>query len=181
MCGNQISASRNGPPRDAPPPYVSPTGGFYPAAPPAYTPPPNGYYGWVPPTNVFPDRPAADAVYMTDMPPPYPGINGYNGYATASAPTAEAMGFAGPQQPSAADAKAMEAAQSAYYDPNRPQMAYVPPPAYYVSYFLVLSGSRMKRKLYFVLRKHLQHTTMQIRRISNFKDEHSMSAAIHHN
>jgi WW domain-binding protein 2 len=129
----QISASRNGPPRDAPPPYVSPTGGFYPAAPPAYTPPPNGYYGWVPPTNVFPDRPAADAVYMTDMPPPYPGINGYNGYATASAPTPEAMGFAAPQQPSAAEAKAMEAAQSAYYDPNRPQMAYVPPPAYYVS------------------------------------------------
>ncbi|KAG8262432.1 hypothetical protein J6590_053071 [Homalodisca vitripennis] len=31
------------------------------------------------------------------------------------------------------DAKAAEAAQSAYYDPNRPQCAYVPPPAYYVS------------------------------------------------
>jgi hypothetical protein len=31
------------------------------------------------------------------------------------------------------DAKAAEAAQSAYYDPNRPQMAFVPPPAYYVS------------------------------------------------
>lgn len=31
------------------------------------------------------------------------------------------------------DAKAAEAAQSAYYDPNRPQMAYVPPPSYYVS------------------------------------------------
>ncbi|CAG2062211.1 unnamed protein product, partial [Timema podura] len=29
------------------------------------------------------------------------------------------------------DAKAAEAAQSAYYDPNRPQCAYVPPPAYY--------------------------------------------------
>lgn len=26
------------------------------------------------------------------------------------------------------DAKAAEAAQSAYYDPNRPQTAYVPPP-----------------------------------------------------
>lgn len=34
---------------------------------------------------------------------------------------------------SAADAKAAEAAQSAYYDPNKPQCAYVPPPAYYVS------------------------------------------------
>lgn len=32
------------------------------------------------------------------------------------------------------EAKAAEAAQSAYYDPNQPQMAYVPPPAYYVSY-----------------------------------------------
>lgn len=30
-------------------------------------------------------------------------------------------------------AKAAEAAQSAYYDPNRPQCAYVPPPAYYES------------------------------------------------
>ncbi len=29
--------------------------------------------------------------------------------------------------------KASEAAQSAYYDPNKPQCAYVPPPAYYVS------------------------------------------------
>ncbi|EZA60524.1 hypothetical protein X777_14550 [Ooceraea biroi] len=28
-------------------------------------------------------------------------------------------------------AKAAEAAQSAYYDPNRPQCAYVPPPEYY--------------------------------------------------
>lgn len=33
-----------------------------------------------------------------------------------------------------ADAKAAEAAQSAYYDPNKPQCAYVPPPAYYVSW-----------------------------------------------
>lgn len=31
-----------------------------------------------------------------------------------------------------ADAKSQEAAQ-AYYDPNQPQTAYVPPPAYYVS------------------------------------------------
>lgn len=34
------------------------------------------------------------------------------------------------------DAKAAEAAQNAYYDPNRPQCAYVPPPAYYVSWLL---------------------------------------------
>lgn len=31
------------------------------------------------------------------------------------------------------DSKAAEAAQSAYYDPNQPQTAYVPPPSYYVS------------------------------------------------
>lgn len=35
------------------------------------------------------------------------------------------------------DAKAAEAAQSAYYDPNRPQTAYVPPP-YNVSSYLLL-------------------------------------------
>jgi len=32
--------------------------------------------------------------------------------------------------------KAAEAAQSAYYDPNKPQYAYVPPPAYYVSTYI---------------------------------------------
>lgn len=42
------------------------------------------------------------------------------------------------------DAKAAEAAQSAYYDPNRPQCAYVPPPAYYVSSCKV-NKSRSKR------------------------------------
>jgi len=35
------------------------------------------------------------------------------------------------------DVKAAEAAQSAYFDPNRPQMAYVPPPSYYVSFSFV--------------------------------------------
>lgn len=33
--------------------------------------------------------------------------------------------------------KASDAAQSAYYDPNRPQCAYVPPPSYYVSTFFL--------------------------------------------
>ncbi|KAF4522161.1 hypothetical protein B566_EDAN010421 [Ephemera danica] len=124
-------ASRNGPPRDAPPPYTPPPTGWYPAPPPAYTPPQAGYYGWTPPTHVFPDQPPANTVFMTDMPPPYPGINGYNGYATAAQPNA--MGGFAPSAPapSAAEAKAMEAAQSAYYDPNKPQCAYVPPPAYY--------------------------------------------------
>lgn len=43
----------------------------------------SGYYGWVPPTNVFPQQPPANGVFMTDAPPPYPGIiPGYqsNGY-----------------------------------------------------------------------------------------------------
>ncbi|KAK9888122.1 hypothetical protein WA026_000394 [Henosepilachna vigintioctopunctata] len=135
--------------RDAPPPYVPPQAQWYAAPPPAYAPPPQGYYGWTPPTNVFPDQPPAGAVFMTDAPPPYPGINvpgqgpptqGAQGFGYA--PQAQGFGFtqpAGPgassgmQQPgfSSADAKAAEAAQSAYYDPNRPQMAYVPPPAYY--------------------------------------------------
>nr|BAN20358.1 conserved hypothetical protein [Riptortus pedestris] len=120
-------ASRNGP-GDAPPPYTPP-GQWYQAPPPAYAPNPTGYYGWVPPMNAFPMQPPANSVYMTDMPPPYPGINtGYSGYATAP-PAGQATGFVPP--PSAADAKAAEAAQSAYYDPNRPQCAYVPPPAYY--------------------------------------------------
>ena len=34
----------------------------------------------MPPTHVFPDAPPANSVYMTDAPPPYPGINGFNGY-----------------------------------------------------------------------------------------------------
>lgn len=34
--------------------------------------------------------------------------------------------------------KAGEAAQSAYYDPNKPQCAYVPPPAYYVSISIIV-------------------------------------------
>ncbi|XP_058129500.1 WW domain-binding protein 2 isoform X1 [Anopheles ziemanni] len=40
------------------------------------------------------------------------------------------MGFSAPPQPPP-NSKEAEAAQSAYYDPNRPQTAYVPPPAYY--------------------------------------------------
>jgi len=35
---------------------------------------------------------------MTDMPPPYPGINAYNGYAAASAPPSGAVGFTQPPQ-----------------------------------------------------------------------------------
>ncbi|KAK0163648.1 hypothetical protein PV327_007310 [Microctonus hyperodae] len=140
-------ASRNGPAFDAPPPYQPPTSDWYAAPPPAYQAAPQGYYGWVPPTNVFPDVPPANTVYMTDMPPPYPGINSpyvsggnhqqHHGGWGAQSQQNGAPAWANPnynEQPgSQADAKAAEAAQSAYYDPNRPQCAYVPPPAYYES------------------------------------------------
>ncbi|XP_019880787.1 WW domain-binding protein 2 isoform X2 [Aethina tumida] len=147
--------------RQPPPPYVPPQTQYYAAPPPAYAPPPQGYYGWMPPTNVFPQQPPQNGVFMTDAPPPYPGIGpggfppqqggypqsqgpypptpqgyqgyppqqgGYQGYPPPQGgfPPQGAAGFQNP-----ADAKAAEAAQSAYYDPNRPQMAYVPPPAYY--------------------------------------------------
>lgn len=49
---------RMGPPDYAPPPYVPPTGPWYPAPAPAYAPNPTGYYGWVPPTDAFPHAPA---------------------------------------------------------------------------------------------------------------------------
>lgn len=68
-------AQQNGPQSDAPPPYQPPTSNWYAAPPPAYQAAPTGYYGWNPPTNAFPDEPPANSVYMTDMPPPYPGIN----------------------------------------------------------------------------------------------------------
>ncbi|CAB0019956.1 unnamed protein product [Nesidiocoris tenuis] len=82
-------ASRNAS-GDVPPPYSAPTGPWYQAPPPAYAP--NGYYGWIPPTNAFPDQPPPNSVFMTDMPPPYPGINpGYTGYAGPGA-----AGYANP-------------------------------------------------------------------------------------
>jgi len=123
---------------DVPPPYTPPTSGWYAAPPPAYSANPAGYGGWVPPTHVFPDQPPANTVYMTDAPPPYPGINGHNGYSNG--------GAGGWTQPppqaganmTSAERKAAEAAsssappmQTGYYDPNNPGYAYVPPPAYY--------------------------------------------------
>jgi len=121
-------ASRNNA-ASAPPPYTSPAGPWYQAPPPAYAPPAAGYYGWVPPNHAFPDQPPVNTVFMTDSPPPYPGINpNYTGYATA--PQNQAFGFTQSTM-SPAEGKAAEAAQSAYYDPNKPQCAYVPPPEYY--------------------------------------------------
>ena len=67
---------------------------------------------------------------MTQSPPPYPGINGYNGYA---APGAAAYNGPNTNGMSSADAKAAEAAASAmpppqagWVDPRNPYQAYVP-------------------------------------------------------
>ncbi|XP_032664656.1 WW domain-binding protein 2 isoform X2 [Odontomachus brunneus] len=135
-----IMAQRNGPMNDAPPPYTPPTSDWYPAQPAAYQPPPTGYYGWMPPTNVFPDVPPGNTVFMTDSPPPYPGIHPYACGPSQQGPGGAAgqgaPGWANPNyngQPMSQDAKATADAQNAYYDPSRPQCAYVPPPEYYES------------------------------------------------
>ena len=86
---------------------------------------------------------------MTDAPPPYPGIGGTAPYADQSGvnnPGPSSFGaWSAPQGAgaasapyangafaSAADAKAAEAAasgtvQTGYYDPTKPQTAYIPP------------------------------------------------------
>nr|CAG4648791.1 EOG090X0ADZ [Polyphemus pediculus] len=116
--------NRNNPYTDAPPAYNPPAGAWQNAPPPAYSSQNTGYYGWVPPpSDVFPNAPPANSVFMSDMPPPYPGLNTPNtGY-----PQNTGYPLSGH------DAKAAEAAASAtaYYDPNRPQHAYVPPPYSY--------------------------------------------------
>ncbi|CAG0882865.1 unnamed protein product [Cyprideis torosa] len=101
------------PPQDynAPPSYAS----VYPAPPPYYAPPNQaGYYGWVPPYTAFPDRPDGSSVYMTDAPPPYPGIGGYTA----------------PPPPGLNGSTNGTATGVAYYDPSNPHKAYVsaPPP-----------------------------------------------------
>ncbi|XP_023936424.1 WW domain-binding protein 2 isoform X1 [Bicyclus anynana] len=160
-------ASRHMSANAPPPPYTPPTGPWYAAPPPAYAPPPQGYYGWVPPYTAFPDQPSPNSVFVSNSPPPYPGVMGVTyppggGFSGGPGPTgAQAHGYPGypgnqangnvpppgypgnsnlpppgypggfaPGAPpmSSNDAKAAEAAQSAYYDPNRPQTAYVPPP-----------------------------------------------------
>jgi hypothetical protein len=61
-------------PFDAPPQYSPPVGMYFAPPPDYYIPPSNNYNGFQPPTNVFPDRPPADTVFMYEEPPPYPGI-----------------------------------------------------------------------------------------------------------
>ncbi|KAJ8687896.1 hypothetical protein QAD02_023691 [Eretmocerus hayati] len=92
-------AQRNGPDFDSPPPYQPPSTDWYAAPPPAYQAAPNGYYGWVPPTNAFPEQPAANSVFMTDMPPPYPGLNAaYQGYSNGGPPLQAGAWGQAPQQ-----------------------------------------------------------------------------------
>jgi len=113
-------ASRNRPAN--PPPYgpPPPMNSYPPAPPPAYQMPANSHYAWVP-YQTFPNAPPAQSVYMHEAPPPYPGVNPAPAY---------------PQGPTmnSHDAKAAEAAASAYYDPAAPQAMYAPqasaPPAY---------------------------------------------------
>uniref|UniRef100_A0A6B2EL52 Vacuolar protein-sorting-associated protein 36 n=1 Tax=Phlebotomus kandelakii TaxID=1109342 RepID=A0A6B2EL52_9DIPT len=147
----QSPAFPSQPPQDTvymtpnPPPYpgIAPPsgGGFgYPQPPPqqnGYPGAPGGYPGYPgAPPGGYPG-PAAGG---------YPAPGGFQqqgmgwqaspGFPNATAPgypsaPPGAMGFAAPQQPPQ-NSKEAEAAQSAYYDPNQPQTAYVPPPpAYY--------------------------------------------------
>lgn len=124
---------------DSPPPY-----------PGIITGPPQGYPQQGYPHQGYPQQtypPQNGSAYPPQQPgypmqnnspyPPqqqgYPMQNGTPGYGFTSGPgfsgaPAGAMGFT---QPPPANSKEAEAAQSAYYDPNQPQTAYVPPPAYY--------------------------------------------------
>ncbi|ODM92222.1 Postacrosomal sheath WW domain-binding protein [Orchesella cincta] len=47
----------------------------YQQAPPSYYAAPNSYYGWAPPAYNFPP-PEAGTVFVSEAPPPYPGIGG---------------------------------------------------------------------------------------------------------
>lgn len=53
-----LTAQRNGPDHDAPPPYTPPTSGWYAAPPVSYLASRN--YGWMPPVNVFPNAPPGE-------------------------------------------------------------------------------------------------------------------------
>lgn len=105
-------ASRNRP--EQPPPYGPPAyGNYYPAPPPAYAPPSDPYYAWVP-YQTFPTAPPENTVYVMEAPPPYPGI------VPDTAPY--------PPTSNAHDAKAKEAAASAYYNPAYPHNMYASAP-----------------------------------------------------
>ncbi|XP_053670466.1 WW domain-binding protein 2 [Anopheles nili] len=112
---------------DSPPPYpgiVSPT------VPAGYSYPPQQQQfagGYPQPT---PGGYPVQAGFAAGPGAGYPNGNIAQGGYPQPGPSSGAMGFTAPPQPPA-NSKEAEAAQSAYYDPNRPQTAYVPPPAYY--------------------------------------------------
>lgn len=106
-----------------PPPYMPPQGNVYQAPPPAYSPP-QGNYEWVP-YQTFPTAPPPEYVYMTEAPPPYPGVDPSAPYPQ---PQPQANGHS-------SDEKAREAAASAYYNPNEPHNVHmVTPPSCPPSY-----------------------------------------------
>ncbi|XP_013140194.1 PREDICTED: postacrosomal sheath WW domain-binding protein isoform X2 [Papilio polytes] len=120
-----------------PPPYQPPTGPWHSAPPPAYAPPPQGYYGWVPPYNAFPDQPPPNSVFVSNNPPPYPGVSGvtypagpgYSGAGSpgappgypgaASAPPGYPGGFSAPAPSSAVSARGSTADLSGIYIKER--------------------------------------------------------------
>lgn len=145
---------------NAPPPYT-PTGNIFQAPPPAYSLAcGDPHYGWLP-YSVFPTAPAgniltslldhllihlltlliysllASDVYMTDAPPPYPGMGPSPGYAPPPAGYAPpSAGYAPP--PANGGPPPGYGVPTAYYDPSNPHVGYTaaqtnpsaPPPAY---------------------------------------------------
>ncbi|XP_058061005.1 WW domain-binding protein 2 [Anopheles bellator] len=116
---------------DSPPPYpgivMNAGAGGYPQSATGYQYPPQ-YPPQYPMQPAPPGgSPAMGAAGFTAG----PGAGYPNGHVPQPGPSNGAMGFSVPPQAPPANSKEAEAAQSAYYDPNRPQTAYVPPPAYY--------------------------------------------------
>jgi len=69
---------------------------------------------------------------MTDAPPPYPGINGYHGYANGSAPPGSgafggAAGGLSSEHEKNSEAMASAPVQTGYYNPNQPGTVFIPP------------------------------------------------------
>ncbi|XP_067945514.1 WW domain-binding protein 2-like [Watersipora subatra] len=112
MKAGQLALKNRAPPAAAP--QISQQNIFQ-APPPAYglvCGDPN--YGWLP-YSAFPSAPPASGVYMTDAPPPYPGM-------MPAPPMYTPPGTAGSQQ-----------MPTAYYDPNQPNTVYAAataPPEY---------------------------------------------------
>lgn len=105
---------------DSPPPYPgiiasNPQAYPYQGYPQQGYPQQNGF-AYPPQQSGYPVQNGAQAYGFVNLPPTSDGFNG-------------AAGFS--QQQNSGNSKEAEAAQSAYYDPNRPQTAYVPPQAYY--------------------------------------------------